>query len=175
MPGDDRSEIEVIRRRALAAGALHVEVSEAFEKGSEGALALAEAVQAAAAEGSRFRFLYPLEMPLTEKIEMIAREIYGAGRTIYAPGVVRRLERFTEAGHGTLPICVAKTPLSLSDDPLRKNRPRGFDFLVSEVRVYAGAGYVCPLAGTRTTMPGLPAHPRLVSIDIDESGEVVGI
>ncbi|MEW6743481.1 MAG: formate--tetrahydrofolate ligase [Planctomycetota bacterium] len=175
MPGDAESEHAVIRERALAAGAVHVEVSECFEKGSAGGVALAEAVEVAAQMGTDFRHLYPLEQPLDVKIETIAREIYGAARTIYAPGVRRELERFAAQGFGALPICIAKTPLSLSDDPTKKNRPRGFDFLVSEARVYAGAGYVCPLAGTRSTMPGLPAEPRLVSIDLNEKGEVVGL
>ena len=136
---------------------------------------LAEAVAEAAEEPSSFRFLYPKEAPLKEKIETIATEVYGAGGVEYDLTASRQLESFEKQGFGELPICMAKTHLSISSDPSLKGAPTGWTLPVREVRASVGAGFVYPICGEMRTMPGLSATPAAEDIDIDENGETVGL
>ena len=150
-------------------------VSTHFRDGGAGATDLAEAVMAAAAEPSQFRFLYRSEAPLREKIETIATEVYGADGVDYLPSAARSLDLFETNGLGGLPICIAKTHLSISSDPSRKGAPTGWRLPVREVRASAGAGFIYAISGDMRTMPGLSRHPAAETIDIDENGDVVGL
>ena len=174
-PEDTPAELEAIRELAMAAGAEGVAVSRAFAQGSAGALELGEAVVAAAAKTSEFRWLYPSELPLAHKIHALATQIYGAEEVSFSPRAKEQLAGFESAGFGTLPICMAKTHLSLSHDPKLKGAPRGYVFPIREVRLSAGAGFVYPLAGDMVTMPGLNATPAAQNIDIDSEGRTVGL
>jgi formate--tetrahydrofolate ligase len=175
-PTDTPAEYAAIREAALAAGAREAVVTTNWAEGGRGAEALAVAVRDAAALDSRaFRLLYPDEMPLREKVETIAMRIYGADGVDFAPAAARALDEYEALGFGRLPVCVAKTHLSLSHDPNLKGRPTGFRFPVREVRLAAGAGFIYPLAGDMRTMPGLPSRPAGEKIDIDGDGNVVGL
>jgi formate--tetrahydrofolate ligase len=175
-PTDTDAEYAAIREVSIAAGARDAVVTRNFAEGGAGAEDLARAVWAAAEEGAPdFRFLYPDEMPLREKIETIAREIYGAAGVDFTPAASKRLADFESLGYGHLPVCMAKTHLSLSHDATLKGRPSGFRFPVRDVRLSAGAGFIYPLAGDMRTMPGLPSKPAGESIDIDADGEIVGL
>ena len=175
-PTDTRAEYAAIRETALAAGARDAVVATNWAEGGQGAEALAAAVwDAAASAGGEFRLLYPDEMPLREKIETIATRIYGAAGVDFAPAATKALAGFESMGYGHLPVCVAKTHLSLSHDPNLKGRPTGFRLPVRDVRLAAGAGFIYPLAGDMRTMPGLPSHPAGEKIDIDADGNVVGL
>ena len=175
-PTDAPSEIAAICEAALAAGARDAVETRPYTDGGAGAEALAGAVRAAAEEGAPdFRFLYPDELPLAEKIETIARRLYGADGVDLAPLAARQLADFERLGHGRLPICVAKTQLSLSHDATLKGRPTGFRLPVREARLNAGAGFVTVYAGDMRTMPGLPSRPAGEQIDIDAQGTVVGL
>ena len=173
-PGDFDSEHEVIREIAEQAGA-RVAVTRHVADGGKGALDLAAQVVEAAGEPTAFRYLYDLATPLTEKIEVIAREIYGADGVDLAPAVVNDLRRFEELGYGSFPVVIAKTHLSLSSDPTLLGAPTGWRMPVREVRAAVGAGYVYAICGQMRTMPGLPRHPAAESIDIDDDGNVVGL
>ena len=175
-PGDTEEEVAAIREVALAAGARDVVVSRHFAEGGAGAEDLAHAVWSAAEEGAPdFRLLYPDDLPLREKIETVAVRIYGARGVDELPAATKALKLYEELGFGTLPVCMAKTHLSLSHDPLLKGRPTGFRVPIREVRLSAGAGFVTPLLGEMRTMPGLPSHPAGESIDIDADGNIVGL
>jgi formyltetrahydrofolate synthetase len=173
-PQDSARELERLRRAAAGAGSAAV-VAEHWARGGEGALDLADAVTEAAATRGAFRFLYPLEMPLREKVETIAREIYGARGVSYSDVALRDIERCERLGFAQLPVCMAKTHLSLSHDPELKGVPTGFTLPVREVRVSAGAGFVYPLCGDMQAMPGLPVRPVFMDIDLDAAGEIAGI
>jgi len=175
-PTDTAAEHEAVREVALSAGARDGVVTTNWAEGGKGAEALAAAVWDAAAEdGGGFRLLYPDEMPLREKIETIATRVYGAAGVDFAPAATKALAEYTNLGYGHLPVCVAKTHLSLSHDPAVKGRPTGYRFPVRDVRLAAGAGFIYPLAGDMRTMPGLPSHPAGEKIDIDADGNVVGL
>jgi len=175
-PTDRPSEIEVVRRAALAAGARAAVAAHHFERGGEGARELAAAVWEVASEGApSFRLLYPDDLPLVEKIETIAVRIYGAAGVDFAPAAARALERAEALGLGRLQVCMAKTQYSLSHDPTLLGRPRGFRVPVRDVRLAVGAGFVTPLLGEMRTMPGLPSRPGGEQIDIDERGQIVGL
>jgi formate--tetrahydrofolate ligase len=174
-PGDTDREHDLIRRRALAAGAAGCEVSDVFSKGGEGGKAVAAAVEKACDKGSSFRFLYPLEAPVREKIETIATKMYGADGVDYSPEAAAEIATFERLGFGGLPICMAKTHLSLSADPSKKGRPTGFRLPIRAVRLSAGAGFLYPLVGEMKTMPGLGSRPGLENVDLDERGEIVGL
>ena len=131
--------------------------------------------RAAADEPSDFRFLYPLEASLRQKIETIATRVYGADGADFSPAAVRSLDLFEANGLGDLPICIAKTHLSISSDPALKGAPTGWRLPVREVRASAGAGFIYAICGDMRTMPGLSAHPAAEHIDLDENGEVVGL
>jgi methylenetetrahydrofolate dehydrogenase (NADP+)/methenyltetrahydrofolate cyclohydrolase/formyltetrahydrofolate synthetase/formate--tetrahydrofolate ligase len=172
---DSDRELKLVLCAAEKAGAFAAVVADHYARGGEGAIELARAVDAACDEAADFRFLYPLERPIAEKIETIAREIYGAASVTYSDRALSQIERAERLGFGNLPVCVAKTHLSLSHDPALKGAPLGFSLPVREVRVSAGAGFVYPLCGEVQTMPGLPSLPAFLHIDLDEKGNVVGL
>jgi formate--tetrahydrofolate ligase len=175
-PSDTAAEIEVIRERALAAGARAAEVSEVHGKGGVGGEKIARAIVAAAESGEAdFRFAYDDSAPLAKKVEALATKIYGARDVVFEPAAKKALERFQAQGFGHLPVCVAKTQYSLSHDPKLKGRPTGFTFPVREARLSAGAGFVVVLAGTIMTMPGLGRTPGYKRIDLDEDGRITGL
>ena len=172
---DTSEEIEAIRERAKAAGAEDAVVSKVWLKGGEGGVDLAEAVVKAAEKPSKFEFLYPLDWPIKKKIEAIATKIYGADGVDYLPLAEKKIELYTRQGFDKLPICMAKTHLSLSHDPNLKNRPKGFRVPIRDVRASVGAGFLYPLLGEMRTMPGLPKVPAGTKVDIDEDGNIVGL
>lgn len=174
-PQDSPRELDAVRELALAAGATSVAVSNAFEQGGEGALELAQAVLEACRQPAQLRFLYPLEAFPEQKIEAIAREVYGADGVDFEPAACRAIDEFTQLGFGQLPVCIAKTQYSLSHDPKRLGRPQGFRLPIHNVRLSAGAGFLYALAGDVKTMPGLPANPAAQKIDLDAQGKIVGI
>jgi formate--tetrahydrofolate ligase len=175
-PGDTDAEVQAIREVAMAAGARDVVVSRHFAEGGAGAEDLARAVWSAAEEGAPdFQFLYPDDLPLREKIEAVAVRIYGARGVDELPAATKALKLYEDLGFGNLPVCMAKTHLSLSHDPGLKGRPTGFRVPIREVRLSAGAGFVTPLLGEMRTMPGLPSHPAGETIDIDANGNIVGL
>ena len=145
------------------------------KRGGEGGRNLAEAVVRACDEPQDFRFLYPLDIPIKEKNEIIATKIYGADGVIYEPKAEEGIKRFTDLGWDKLPICMAKTHLSLSHDPKLKGRPRGFKLPIRDIRPSIGAGFLYPLCGEMSTMPGLPSEPAGNKVDIDHQGRVVGL
>lgn len=172
---DTPAEVELIAQAAQQAGAFAAVRSDHWAQGGRGAVELAQAVMAAAQQPKDFRFLYPLEASLKEKIETIAR-FYGAEGVDYTPAAEEKLARFTAQGYGGLPICMAKTHLSFSADPNLKNAPSGFRLPISDVRVSVGAGFVYPLVGSMRTMPGLPTRPAFFDVDLDlETGKVLGL
>jgi formate--tetrahydrofolate ligase len=173
-PTDHRSEHDAIREVAEQMGARSA-VCTHFAEGGRGAAELAEAVAEAAGEPDRFQFLYPDEASLREKIETVARRVYGADGVSYAPQAARQIETYERAGFGHLPVCIAKTHLSISSDPALKGAPAGWTLPVREVRASVGAGFVYPICGDIRTMPGLSANPAAAHIDLDENGEVVGL
>ncbi|MCG2789040.1 MAG: formate--tetrahydrofolate ligase [Actinomycetia bacterium] len=172
---DTSEEMEAIRERAKAAGAEDAVVSKVWLKGGEGGVELAEAVVKAAEKPSKFEFLYPLDWPIKKKIETIATKIYGADGVDYLPLAEKKIELYTRQGFDKLPICMAKTHLSLSHDPNLKNRPKGFRVPIRDVRASVGAGFLYPLLGEMRTMPGLPKVPAGTKVDIDEDGNIVGL
>jgi len=173
-PTDHRSEHNAIREVADEMG-VRSAVCTHFAEGGRGAAELAEAVADAADEPSRFQFLYPDEASLREKIETVARRVYGADGVSYSPQAARQIETYERAGFGRLPVCIAKTHLSISSDPALKGAPTGWTLPVREVRASVGAGFVYPICGEIRTMPGLSANPAAAHIDLDEDGEVVGL
>jgi methylenetetrahydrofolate dehydrogenase (NADP+)/methenyltetrahydrofolate cyclohydrolase/formyltetrahydrofolate synthetase/formate--tetrahydrofolate ligase len=174
-PTDTWAETNTIREAALEAGASAAVQADHWAKGGEGARDLAEAVVAACEEPSDFSYLYPLNMGIRQKIEIIARDIYGAGGVEYSPLAESQIEGFEKAGFGYLPICMAKTHLSISHDPSLKGAPSGFIVPVREVRASVGAGFIYPLLGEMRTMPGLGSTPAYQRVDIDDAGNVIGL
>ena len=175
-PGDTDAERARIAERALAAGARAVAKSEVFAKGSEGGLALADAVIEAAESGeAEFRHAYALTDRVPEKVDALVRSIYGGARAAFSPQATEKLARLEARGEADLPICVAKTQYSLSHDPALLGRPSGFEFPVRELRHYAGAGILVPLAGEIMTMPGLGRRPAFKGIDLAPDGTIVGL
>ncbi len=172
---DTPEEVEAIRERAMAAGAEGAVVSKVWLKGGEGGTELAEAVVKAAEMPSKFEFLYPLDWPIKKKIETIATKIYGADGVDYLPIADKKIEEFTKLGFDKIPICMAKTHLSLSHDPNLKGRPTGFRVPIRDIRASVGAGFLYPLLGEMRTMPGLPKVPAGTKVDIDENGKIVGL
>jgi len=173
-PTDHASEHAAIREIAEEMG-VRVAVSDHFTEGGRGAAELAEAVAEAAEEPSGFGFLYPDSAGLREKIETIAGEVYGASGVDYSPKAARQLDAYERDGYGRLPVCLAKTHLSISSDPALLGAPKGWILPVREARLSAGAGFVYPICGEMRTMPGLSAAPAAEGIDIDENGEIVGL
>jgi formate--tetrahydrofolate ligase len=173
-PGDFASEHEAIQQIAAEMGARSA-VCTHFADGGRGAAALAEAVAEAAEEPSGFHFLYPDQASLTEKIETVATRVYGADGVDYSAQALRQLETYERAGFGHLPVCIAKTHLSISSDPKLKGAPTGWRLPVREVRASVGAGFVYPICGDVRTMPGLGSSPAAMRIDLDSDGAIVGL
>ena len=173
--GDHPEEIAAIKRIAVEAGALGAAEARHFAQGGAGAVELAEMVVAAASQPNTFHFLYDLDQPIKRKIETIATHIYGAADVAYTPLADRQIRDYEANGFGSLPICMAKTHLSLSHDPALKGAPTGFTLPIREVRASVGAGFIYPLCGDMRTMPGLSDHPAAENVDIDAEGNTVGL
>ena len=172
---DSDAELNAVAEECRRLGAACA-LNEVFAKGGMGGIALAETLCGVLdSEPSRYKPLYESALPLREKIETLAREIYGAGSVEYSHEAAQKLDEAERMGFGGLPVCVAKTQYSLSDDPTLLCRPTGFALHVRNIRVCAGAGFVVVLTGDVMTMPGLPKLPAANSIDIDENGQVVGL
>jgi formate--tetrahydrofolate ligase len=174
-PGDTDAELDAVRRLALEHGAHAAELNEGFERGGEGAAALAEAVADAAEHPSSFDYLYPADAPIADKIDAIVRRAYGADGAFMLAAAENDIARFTAQGLDTVPICMAKTHLSLSHDPELINAPTDFVVPVRAVRAYTGAGWLVALCGDMQTMPGLSASPAAFNVDIDAEGRTVGL
>lgn len=172
---DYPEEIETIKEMAIKSGADDCVISEVWAKGSAGGVELANAVVKACQKPSEFKFLYPLEATIKEKIEIIATKIYGADGVDYLPKAEEKIELYTKQGFDKLPICMAKTQLSLSHDPNLKGRPRGFRVPIRDVKASIGAGFLYPLLGEMRTMPGLPKVPAGTKVDLDDNGNIVGL
>ncbi len=173
-PGDHDVDINAIKEIANEYGA-RAAVSTHFADGGKGAAELATAVKEAAEEESTFAVLYPDEMPLRDKIRTVAEKIYGADGVEFSTVASKQIDTYEAAGFGHLPVCIAKTHLSISSDPKLKGAPSGWTLPVREVRASVGAGFVYPICGDMRTMPGLGQNPAAKSIDIDENGEIVGL
>ena len=173
-PGDSEDELAFLKDKSIQAGADEVEVAEMFDRGGEGGMKLAEKVVKLSEKGSSFKFLYE-GGGIKEKIETIARSIYGAGEVTYSSLAEKRINLFNSWGLDNLPICIAKTAYSFSHDPKLKGRPENFRFPIKEIRPAAGAGYLYALAGDIMTMPGLPSHPAAFDFDLDEDGNISGL
>jgi formate--tetrahydrofolate ligase len=174
MAGDFPSEHAAIREIAGSVGA-RAAVCTHFENGGKGAVELAEAVVEATAEPGQFQMLYGDEATLRQKIESVATEVYGADGVDYLPAAASQLDRYEQAGFGGLPVCIAKTHLSISSDPKLRGAPRGWRLPVREARANVGAGFVYLVSGDMRTMPGLSSSPAAERIDIDDNGNVVGL
>ena len=174
---DTEAEVEMVREAAMKAGAYNAVVTRHWMEGGKGAVDLAEAVVEACEQPSDFKFLYPLEgTSIKEKIEIICKEIYGADGVSYEPLAEKKVELYTRLGFDELPMCMAKTHLSLSHDGTLKGRPTGFIVPIRDIRASVGAGFLYPLVGSMSTMPGLPTRPAYYEIDIDlETGQVLGL
>jgi len=177
---DSDEEIEIIKKYAQEAGAEEAVLAQHWAKGGEGAVDLAKAVVAACQKvkenAQEFKFLYPLHLSIKEKIATICKEIYRADGVTYEPLAEEKIKKFTEAGFDKLPICMAKTHLSFTHDAELKGAPTGFTIPIRDVRASVGAGFIYPLVGTMSTMPGLPTRPVFYDIDLDpDTGEVVGL
>jgi formate--tetrahydrofolate ligase len=174
-PSDTDDELQFVLDRARGLGAADAAVSDVFVRGAEGGIRLAEAVVRTFNQPSPMKFLYPEDASIQEKIECLAKKVYGADGVEYAPEALRKIGLYTELGYAHLPICMAKTHLSLSHDPKRLGVPRGYKFPVRDVRLSAGAGYLYPIAGEMQTMPGLGSEPAAARVDIDEEGHIIGL
>ena len=172
-PSDTQGELDLVRQSALDAGAFAAAKSTAFSDGGEGAMELAEAVVEAAAEGGKVSYLYPEDAPVQEKMEALARKVYNARDVRWDTAARRKLRRYEALGWGTLPVCMAKTPLSISHLPSLKGRPSDYTFEISDVRASIGAGFIYPIAGSILTLPGLPGSPR--QLDVDDKGNILGL
>ena len=173
---DTDAEIALVREAAARMGA-QVALCEVWAKGGEGGLALAEQVVARCerADLSKFAFTYPDDLSLAGKIEAVAKKIYGAQDVSIAPAAAKQLKSFEEGGYGNLPVCMAKTQYSFSDDPKKLGAPEGFTLTIRQARLSAGAGFVVALAGDIMTMPGLPRVPAAENIDVDDAGNITGL
>jgi formate--tetrahydrofolate ligase len=174
-PGDDEKELATVKRLALDAGALAAEVNDGYERGGTGAIDLAEAVAEAADRPQPAGYLYPLDASIPAKIEAIATRVYGAAGIELSPEAAAQAERLETLGLADLPVCIAKTHLSLSHDPKLTGAPRGFTFPVRELRPYTGAGWIVAVSGAMQTMPGLPADPAALRVDVDRDGVIEGL
>ncbi len=176
--GDGADELKAAKETALEAGAIDAVECSGFANGGEGGVALAEAVvRAAAATGndSPIQYAYPLDATVREKVLALAQGIYGADDVSWTADARRKLRYFESQGWGSLPICMAKTHLSISHDPTRRGSPSGYTFPISDIRVSVGAGFLYTMAGRIETLPGLPSRPRALDMDVTSSGEVTGL
>jgi len=174
-PTDTEAELDFVRKRCAELG-VKVALSEVFTKGGEGGIELAETVlQVLETEPSNFKFLYENDLSIEEKIETICKEIYGADGVVFTKEAQNAIKKFKELGYGHLPVCMAKTQYSLTDDPSILGRPSGFKITVREARLSAGAGFIVAITGTIMTMPGLPKRPAAMNMDIDKDGKITGL
>ncbi len=172
---DTQAELDFVREFCEAKGC-EFALSQVWEKGGEGGTALAEKViQTIETKESQFHYLYEDSLTLKEKMEVIAREIYGAGDVLFEPAVEKELARIESLGFGNFPVCIAKNQYSLSDDKSVLGRPEGFPIHIREVYVSAGAGFVVAITGTIMTMPGLPKVPAAEKIDVTQEGQITGL
>lgn len=175
-PTDTPTELDLVLRAALDAGAVEAAIATHWRDGGKGALALAEAVIRAANQPNRVCYLYPLDIPIKDKIEIICQEIYRADGVDYSPEAEQKIALYTRLGYDRLPICMAKTHLSFSHDPAIKGAPSGFRIPIRDIRAAVGAGFLYPLVGEIRTMPGLPTRPAFFDVDIDlETGRIIGL
>jgi len=172
---DTDKEIALVKKLAEAAGVVACVPIDVWATGGKGGTEAAEAVVAACDQPKDFKFLYDINAPIKEKIETIATKIYGADGVDFSPEAEKKIEQFTEAGYDKLPMCMAKTHLSLSHDPELKGVPKGFRLPVRDIVPSVGAGFLYPLCGAMRTMPGLPSRPAAVDVDIDENGKTLGL
>jgi methylenetetrahydrofolate dehydrogenase (NADP+)/methenyltetrahydrofolate cyclohydrolase/formyltetrahydrofolate synthetase len=173
---DTEAEIELVGKAAVEAGAEDAVTAAHWAQGGAGAVDLARAVIAACGRPHEFRFLYPLDWTIKKKIETIAVEIYGAEGVDYSPAAEAKIRLYTKLGFDKLPICMAKTHLSLSHNPAWKGAPTNYRLPVKDVKASVGAGFLYPLCGDMRTMPGLPTRPAFMDVDLDlETGKVVGL
>jgi formate--tetrahydrofolate ligase len=173
--GDSDEDLEHARSLALEAGAFAAEINDGFSSGGAGAAGLAQAVVDACEQPNTFAPLYPLEASINEKIETVATRIFGAGDVDFSPLAQRKIAEFTSQGLGNLPVCMAKTHLSLTHDPQLRNAPEGYTLPIRDIRAYTGAGWLVPLCGDILQMPGLGKAPAAFDIDIDADGRTVGL
>ncbi len=171
----DTDEEIALLGRMLEEKGVEYSVCEVWAKGGEGALDLAKKVKVLADKPSDFKPLYEDSASIKEKLETIAKEIYGAGKVSFSPAALKQIKKIEELGFKDVPVCVAKTQYSLSDDPKKLGAPEGFEFNIREVYISAGAGFAVALSGTIMTMPGLPAHPAALDIDVDENDNITGL
>ncbi len=173
---DTDAEVELVKRKAMEAGAADAAMSNHWAEGGAGSVELGKAVMAACEKPSDFKFLYPLEQTIKEKIETIAKVMYGADGVEYSEEAEEKIALYTRVGFDKLPMCMAKTHLSLSHDPNLKGAPTGFTVPVRDIRASVGAGFLYPLLGTMSTMPGLPTRPAYFEVDLDlETGKIIGL
>jgi len=173
---DTSAEVELLTKISKEAGAQDAVMADIWAEGGAGGTDLAEAVVAACEQPKDFKFLYDLEQPIEDKIRIIATEIYGADDIEILPVARKKIRKFTDMGYGNLPICMAKTHLSLSHNPQLKGVPKGFNLTVRDIRASVGAGFLYPLCGNMMTMPGLPSKPAFENVDLDiETGRVKGL
>ena len=170
---DGEGEMDLVRKGAIDAGAFAAAKTTAFADGGEGSIELAEAVIAASAQGARVSYLYEEDASIEDKMLAVARTVYNARDVRWEPGARRRLTQYEELGWGRLPVCMAKTPLSISHQSSLKGRPSDYTFGISDLRASIGAGFLYPIAGNIVTMPGLPGSPR--SLDVDTEGNILGL
>ena len=174
-PGDTDDEVDLVRTMALEAGAFGAEINDGFARGGEGAAALAEAVAEAAEQPNDFTFTYDDDDTIEEKIRKVAQKVYGAKDVVFYLDAQRKMRQYHDDGLDKLPICMAKTHLSLSADPALLNAPEDFELPVRDVRAYTGAGWLVPLCGDIQQMPGLGKAPAALNVDIDADGRTVGL
>jgi len=172
---DTDEEVALVKKLAEGAGVVACVPIDVWAKGGEGGIEAAEAVVEACDQPKDFKYLYELDSSIKDKIEAIATKIYGADGVDYAPEAERKIEEYTKAGYDNLPLCMAKTHLSLSHDPNLKGVPKGFRLPVRDIVPSIGAGFLYPLCGTMRTMPGLPSRPASVDVDIGEDGKTLGL
>jgi methylenetetrahydrofolate dehydrogenase (NADP+)/methenyltetrahydrofolate cyclohydrolase/formyltetrahydrofolate synthetase len=170
---DTDRELELVRRLARESGAFDAVICRHWAKGGAGATQLAEVVEKACSAKSNFKFLYSTQLPIEEKISIIAKEIYGASEVEYSPSAQAKIDLYKKQGFNDMPICMAKTHLSFSGDPNLKGAPSGFKLLVRDVRASVGAGFIFPLIGTMSTIPGLSTRPCFYDMDIDLKTEEI--
>ncbi len=174
-PEDSDEEVELVTKLATEGGAFAAAVSDGFAQGGKGVADLAEAVVAACDQPNDFRFLYDNDEEIKPKVERIAERVYGASEVVYYLEAEKKIQQFTDQGLAGLPLCMAKTPLSLSADPEMLGAPTGFQLPVRDVRAYTGAGWLVPLCGAIQQMPGLGKSPAAFNVDIDAEGRTVGL
>ena len=174
-PGDTDEEVALVKKLALDAGAFGAEVNDGFTNGGPGAAELAQAVADACEQPNEFQFSYEDDDSIEEKVEKVAKKVYGAKDVVFYLDAQKKIKQFNDDGLDKLPICMAKTHLSLSSDPLLLNAPEDFTLPVRDIRAYTGAGWLVPLCGDIQQMPGLGKAPAALNVDIDAEGRTVGL